>query len=311
MKQNLPLNQAILTVEQLDKEYPFVDLLLDAGFKHVFGRQKNKDILIAFLNQIIPDRTIVDLTYNQNEQIPDNIESKASRFDLYCTTDDGSRIIVELQRKEQHDYIHRSLYYSSLPIAEQVRIGNETYMFSHIYIVNILNFTLKETAHREQVLSAFRYKEIEDNTLLTDRITHIFVELPKFKKKLEEIDKENVQDIFYFCLRNLKDLKTIPDSLDTEIAQRIFTASAVAAMTTQEKMYYIDNMNTERDIRNQIQFAADKGREEGLKRGLEEGKKEGIEKATLLMASKLKADGMDIELIIKYSGLTREEIEML
>ena len=29
MKQNLPLNQAILTVEQLDKEYPFVDLLLD------------------------------------------------------------------------------------------------------------------------------------------------------------------------------------------------------------------------------------------------------------------------------------------
>jgi predicted transposase/invertase (TIGR01784 family) len=74
-------------------------------------------------------------------------------------------------------------------------------------------------------------------------------------------------------------------------------------MTTQEKMYYIDNMNTERDIRNQIQFAADKGREEG--------KKEGIEKATLLMASKLKADGMDIELIIKYSGLTREEIEKL
>jgi predicted transposase/invertase (TIGR01784 family) len=74
-------------------------------------------------------------------------------------------------------------------------------------------------------------------------------------------------------------------------------------MTTQEKMHYIKDMNTERDIRNQIQFAADKGREEG--------KKEGIEKAMLLMASKLKADGMDIELIIKYSGLTREEIEKL
>ena len=86
-------------------------------------------------------------------------------------------------------------------------------------------------------------------------------------------------------------------------------------MTTREKMYYIKDMNTERDIRNQIQFAADKGREEGKKEGREEGLKrgreEGIEKATLLMASKLKADGMDIELIIKYSGLTREEIEKL
>ena len=93
----------------------------------------------------------------------------------------------------------------------------------------------------------------------------------------------------------LKDLKTIPDSLDTEIAQRIFTASAVAAMTTQEKMYYIDNMNTERDIRNQIQFAVDKGREEERK----------------LMASKLKAMGVPIDTIIESSGLTREEVEKL
>ena len=64
-------------------------------------------------------------------------------------------------------------------------------------------------------------------------------------------------------------------------------------------MYYIDNMNTERDIRNQIQFAADKGREEG------------IEKATLLMASKLKAMGVPIDTIIESSGLTREEVEKL
>ena len=78
-------------------------------------------------------------------------------------------------------------------------------------------------------------------------------------------------------------------------------------------------MNTERDIRNQIQFAADKGLEEGLKKGREEGKKEGlkrgleegIEKATLLMASKLKAMGVGIDVIIESSGLTREEIEKL
>ena len=86
-------------------------------------------------------------------------------------------------------------------------------------------------------------------------------------------------------------------------------------MTTQEKMYYIDNMNTERDIRNQIQFAADKGWEEGKKEGREEGLKwgleEGIEKATILMASKLKAMGVGIDVIIESSGLTREEVEKL
>ncbi|MBQ7017820.1 MAG: PD-(D/E)XK nuclease family transposase, partial [Bacteroidales bacterium] len=41
----------------------FVDLLNDQGFKHVFGRDANKDILIALLNEIIPDRVIVDLRH--------------------------------------------------------------------------------------------------------------------------------------------------------------------------------------------------------------------------------------------------------
>lgn len=39
----------------------YVDLLNDLGFKHVFVREANKDILIAFLNEIIEDRVIVDL----------------------------------------------------------------------------------------------------------------------------------------------------------------------------------------------------------------------------------------------------------
>ena len=58
-------------------------------------------------------------------------------------------------------------------------------------------------------------------------------------------------------------------------------------------------IDRERDLRNQFQFATDKGIAEG------------IEKGVLNVARKLKADGMDIDLIIKYSGLTREEIEKL
>jgi hypothetical protein len=55
----------------------------------------------------------------------------------------------------------------------------------------------------------------------------------------------------------------------------------------------------ERDLRNQFQFATDKGIAEGIEIGASN------------VARKLKADGMDIDMIIKYSGLTREEIEKL
>ena len=62
-------------------------------------------------------------------------------------------------------------------------------------------------------------------------------------------------------------------------------------------------IDRERDLRNQFQFATDKG----IAEGIEICRAEGVSN----VARKLKADGMDIDLIIKYSGLTREEIEKL
>ena len=75
----------------------------------------------------------------------------------------------------------------------------------------------------------------------------------------------------------------------------------------------------ERDLRNQFQFATDKGIAEGIEIGREEGRAEGFAEGMengraeerKLMASKLKAMGVGIDVIIESSGLTREEIEKL
>ncbi|MCQ2974397.1 MAG: hypothetical protein MJ211_06250, partial [Bacteroidales bacterium] len=59
----------------------------------------------------------------------------------------------------------------------------------------------------------------------------------------------------------------------------------------------------------------EKGREEGekigIEKGREEGEKIGIEKERAEMARKMKADGMPFEIITKYSGLSKDEIEKL
>jgi predicted transposase/invertase (TIGR01784 family) len=90
-------------------------------------------------------------------------------------------------------------------------------------------------------------------------------------------------------------------------------------MDSQAKIKYIRMIDRERDLRNQFQFATDKGIAEGIEIGREEGRAEGFAEGmengraegVSNVARKLKADGMDIDLIIKYSGLTREEIEKL
>ena len=54
-------------------------------------------VLIAFLNEIICDKKIVDIEHLRNEQQSQGADGKKSIYDIYCKTDEGSRIIVEMQ----------------------------------------------------------------------------------------------------------------------------------------------------------------------------------------------------------------------
>ena len=62
-----------------------------------------------------------------------------------------------------------------------------------------------------------------------------------------------------------------------------------------------------RDIKNSIDTAKQKGIEEGMKKGMEKG----MNQKALDIARNMLADGVDINLIMKYSGFTQEQIEKL
>lgn len=181
-----------------EPQLKYVDLLNDLGFKHVFCRDANKDILMAFLNEIIPDRQIIDLEHIRNEQVPSDPETKASIFDLYCETSDGSKIVVELQRESQIDFVDRALYYGTFPIQNQIEKGKKRYTFNAVYIINILNFNLVELKQELKPVSRFRMKELETNRTLSTKYTLIFIELRKFAKRLEEISPNNILEGFLF-----------------------------------------------------------------------------------------------------------------
>lgn len=101
-------------------ECKYADLLDDDVFKLVFGRESTKDVMIEFLNQMITDRNIVDLEFLDKEMHPVERDLKGSVYDMFCKTDDGSRIIVEVQRRKQPFYPERAIYYSTFQIQRQV-----------------------------------------------------------------------------------------------------------------------------------------------------------------------------------------------
>ncbi len=304
---------------KLLNEPEFVDLLDDLGFKHVFCRDANKDILIAFLNEVIPDRVIVDLSHIRNEQVPSDPGTKASIFDLYCETQDGSRIVVELQNKPQMDFVDRAIYYGAFPIQNQIEKGSKEYTFSAVYVINILNFNLVELQGAENAIHTFRLKELQSHIILSEKYTLIFIELRKFAKKLEEISPNNILEGFLYFLRHMHNFIEQPKEFQQQIWDRLFEAARVAAMTKNERQAYIKKMNTERDKINQWEYAMReaqtiglaKGKAQGIAEGRAQGRAEGEYAAKAAIAKSMKTKGFDTTTISDCTGLTPEEIMAL
>lgn len=76
-----------------------------------------------------------------------------------------------------------------------------------------------------------------------------------------------------------------------------FDAAAIARFTPIELREYEDSLKAYRDIKNSLDTAEAKGREEG------------INIANLVIAKRMLSDGMDMELVLKYTGLTEKQIK--
>ena len=72
----------------------YINPFTDIGFKRIFGQELSKPLLLDFLNSLFEeDRSLI--------------------YDIYCETDDGEKIIVEMQNKSQPFFKNRSISRSS------------------------------------------------------------------------------------------------------------------------------------------------------------------------------------------------------
>lgn len=275
-------------------EFKYADLLDDVAFKLVFGQESTKSVMIEFLNQVIPDRKITDVIFTDKEIHPDLRDKKTSIYDLLCTTDDGSRIIVELQKRKQDSYAERMLYYSMHQVLQQVEAGASSFDFCPIYVISILNFTIDQNNGLDNVKTVYRLMEETYRTLLTDRLTYIFIELPKFMKTAEELDGDVLEGM-YFCLKNMSKLQERPDVLKHKVFDTIFRIGELLEMDEITRDKILENMTTERDLKNQFDYVREEG---SLARAMK-------------VAKEMLADGMPVDKISKYTELTAEQIEAL
>lgn len=297
----------------------YIDPRTDFGFKYLFGTPMNKDLLIGFLNALFHGtHTITDLTYLNGEQLGIRKEDRRAIFDVYCETESGEKFIVEMQNVFQQFFKDRSVYYSTFPIREQAKRGDWDYRLEAVYTIGILNFVFDEDKNSKDYFHhEVKLMDVNTNKVFYDKLTFIYLELPKFTKT--ELELETLFEKWVFVLKNLSRLMERPVALQERVFNRLFEAASIARFTPKQLREYEDSVKAYRDIVNAVNTARKEGLEEGIEKGLERGLEEGIEKGLkegerkkqIEIARTLKEMGLDAEAICKATGLDAEEIGKL
>ncbi|MBM6659890.1 Rpn family recombination-promoting nuclease/putative transposase [Bacteroides gallinaceum] len=295
----------------------YVNPYTDFGFKKLFGTEINKDLLISFINSLLHGKEVVkDLTYLNTEHLGTGEADRKAVFDVYCENENGEKILVEMQRGEQQFFKDRSLYYATFPIREQGQKGEWNYRLKAVYVIGILNFKF-DKVHDNYYHHEVQLLDVETKEVFYDKLTFIYLEMPKFNKSEDELN--GMFEKWLFVLRNLSRLMERPKALQERIFTRLFETAEIAKFTKVEYDAYEESLKVYRDWKNTIDTAELKGEKKGFKKGhkegLEKGEKIGIEKGekrkAIEMALEMKADNEPIAKIMKYTKLTEEEINQL
>jgi predicted transposase/invertase (TIGR01784 family) len=191
------------------------------------------------------------------EQLGRSASDRKAVYDLYCETDGGEKFIVEMQRSYQEFFKDRSVYYSTFPIQEQAKKGVDwDFKLNAVYTVGILNFEFRDgnTAIKQYpYLHHVQLSDTETGKVFYDKLTYVYLELPKFTKKEDELD--TLMDKWMYVLKNLAVLDNRPKALQDRVFKRLFRIAEIEQLSDAERFAYRESQKIYWDYMNSIRSA--------------------------------------------------------
>lgn len=293
----------------------FINPFTDWGFKHIFGQEIHKEMLIKFLNDLLEgERSVADVQFQDKEQLPLTHDSRGIVYDIFCKGDDGEEFIVEMQNSYQARFLDRSLYYASRAIVGQMTTGQKwDYHVRPVYVVCFLSFNPDKS-----VLTKLRTDVSLCDTVtgvcVNSNIRLIYLVLPLFDKHEPE-ECESDFERWIYILNNMNTLARMPFEAQDAVWKRLAEIADVSHLQHKDREKYEESCRVMWDYYATMKTARDEGEAigevRGEARGLVKGEALGIKKANTDTARKLKELGVSVVIITNSTGLTAEEIAKL
>ena len=271
----------------------FINPFTDVGFKRIFGQEFSKPLLLDFLNNLLKgERVITDLRFLDKEQPAEYRDDRSLIYDIFCETDSGERIIVEMQNREHPNFSDRCLYYASQAISRQGERGTEwDYHINAVYLIAFVNF------HMDGLGDKFRYDiglaNMATGKPFSGKERLVFLQLPYFTKEADKC--ENDFERWIYVLKNMETFNRMPWAAKNSVFQKLAEVGEVSNLSKEDRIKYDAALRHFRDTLNVMRGAEEKGRKEGK----------------IDIAKKMKEAGSTIRFIKDMTGLTADEIRRL
>ena len=278
----------------------------DYAFKKLFGRQENIIILREFLSVVLKlnKEELEDIVIENPAVGNYYADEKQGILDIKLTLPNGQKVNIEMQNLWEPHYEKRTYFYWASRYLEKFEPGKAYRYLARCVSIHILGeeFPLTEELH-----SIYRVLNVKTFQPFSDDLEFHFLDLTKLKPKQDDSELEQW----------LKFIQTNDKAVREELGRRNAVMQYANEVMNQfyadkqERLNYEAAVRYESDRATLWEAGVDKGILIGEKRGLRRGEQQGRRSEKIETARNMKADGMPMSAIIKYTGLTAEQIAEL
>ena len=271
----------------------FADPRTDFAFKRIFGSEEHKDILIAFLNDMLEldgEHRIVRVDLLSPELRPPVAEMKLSIVDVRCMDARGVKYVVEMQVLQVEGFEKRVVYNVAKAYVNQIGPGHDYPRLNDVVGITVCDFPLWPDIGgcRVPMLSRWRMTEQHSGANGLGQIQLVFLELPKYDTSRPP---HTMVEKWAYFFRETGNLKVVPEVLVEPPFRTALDIARLAAFTVDEWDGYINAGIAIQNERGALSFAEKRGRAEGRTEGrtegLEAGLRQGIETVCELLGIEL------------------------
>ncbi|WP_353280061.1 Rpn family recombination-promoting nuclease/putative transposase [Wolbachia endosymbiont (group B) of Silvanus unidentatus] len=292
----------------------FLDPKLDLTFKKIFGTEKNKNILIHFLNDILgftEINTIQEVEFLSTIMDPEIASDKQSIVDVLCRDSTGARYVIEMQLARDKGFEKRAQLYAAKAYSRQADKGGKYIDLKKVFFIAISNCNL--FPDKLDYISSHTIRDEKTNEHDLKDFQFIFIELPKFPKSKEE-QLENVVDRWLFFFKYAEettdeDLRKIAEK--SPIIKLAYDELDKFHWNEKDLVAYEERvMDLQKEaaiLEQKLDDATQKGRQEGILIGEEKGEKQ----AKIAVAKNLLKAGVSTDIISQTTGFSPDEIKQL